>query len=119
MREWSLDDLADDAELLASEMLTNAVQATSLAAKPWPADPAAAGTTLTAWLSRSTTTALSIRHRGGSVTRQRAAGALSWSRRWLTPGITTGSTQASKSSGPSCAFPNTDGELAAGRLTTE
>lgn len=28
MREWSLDDLADDAELLASEMPTNAVQAT-------------------------------------------------------------------------------------------
>ena len=28
MREWSLDDLAEDAELLASELLTNAVQAT-------------------------------------------------------------------------------------------
>lgn len=29
LREWSLDDVADEAELLASEMLTNAVNAAS------------------------------------------------------------------------------------------
>jgi anti-sigma regulatory factor (Ser/Thr protein kinase) len=34
IRKWALDDLADDAELLASEMLTNAVQATSSLQSP-------------------------------------------------------------------------------------
>jgi anti-sigma regulatory factor (Ser/Thr protein kinase) len=34
LREWGLGDLAGDGEILASELLTNAVQASS--ALPWP-----------------------------------------------------------------------------------